>query len=150
MMKVNQGVQHETDGKVVQVVLEHRDDTVCVLKLIVMTAHGACSTTNTFTMHHKTAIMVHAVLGDMLERLANDNDQQGDELSIDDLAWYPSASGEYCEHDGVTYSYVVRGGYYFVIAKDGASGTEYNCTDVHTNEQAKHYILKLIKEMKND
>ena len=78
-MKVNQGVQHETDGKVVQVVLEHRNDTVCILKLIVMTAHGACSTTSTFAMHHKTAIMVHAVLGDMLERLADESSNQGDE-----------------------------------------------------------------------
>lgn len=78
-MKVNQGVQHETDGKVVQVVLEHRDEAACVLKLIVMTAHGACSTTNTFTMHHKTAILVHAVLGDMLERLADESSNQGDE-----------------------------------------------------------------------
>lgn len=77
-MKVGEGVQHENDGKVVQVILEHRDDATCVLKLIVMTAHGACSTTNTFLMHHKTAIMVHAVLGDMLERLASENnDQQG-------------------------------------------------------------------------
>lgn len=71
MLKVGEGVKHERESKEVSVILVHDG----VLDLRIKSVQGSCSTTNTMLVHHSTAILLHAVLGDALERMAQTDEE---------------------------------------------------------------------------
>lgn len=70
MLKVGEGVKYERESKEVSVVLVHDG----VLDLRIKSTQGSCSTTNTMLVHHSTAIILHAVLGDALESMVKTDD----------------------------------------------------------------------------
>ena len=74
MLKINEGMKLRRESKEVSAVLVEDG----VLELRIKNTQGSCSTTNTMLVHHSTAIMLHAVLGDALDCMAQTDEQEGE------------------------------------------------------------------------